>query len=39
MKDLLLSMKDDVALELKGLSHPLAYLIDNGKNPHQDFWS
>lgn len=34
MKDLILSMKDDVVLDLKGHSHPLAYLIDKGKNPH-----
>ena len=39
IKDFILSMKDDVALELKGHSHPLAYLIDKGKNPHQDIHS
>jgi len=39
MKDLILSMKDEVRLELWGHSHPLAYLIDKGKNPHNDFYS
>lgn len=34
MKEFILSMKDQVALEIKGHSHPLAYLINKGKNPH-----
>jgi len=34
IKDLILSMKDEVMLDLRGHSHPLAYLIDKGKNPH-----
>ena len=32
-------MKEDVVLDLRGHSHPLAYLLDKGKNPHQDFYS
>ena len=32
LKDLILTMQDEIKLELKGHNHPFAFLISHGKN-------
>mmetsp|Transcript_25615 Transcript_25615/g.24911 ORF Transcript_25615/g.24911 Transcript_25615/m.24911 type:complete len:106 (-) Transcript_25615:1960-2277(-) len=34
LKDLILSMNDQIKLELRGINHPFAYLMSSGRNVH-----
>ena len=34
LKDLILSMNDQIKLELRGINHPFAYLMISGRNVH-----